>query len=96
MYGDDAATLHAWAALGGRDGLAEGVSYEGPEGVLSARLPVRARARASVGVCSLAAAEPLADGAPVPPRGRPCPGSDGLRRSAEAPGSALRTGRVRR
>ncbi|MGP3969487.1 CoA transferase [Streptomyces sp. 6N223] len=56
----DPATAHAWAALGGPNGLAEGVSYEEASGVLPARLPVRELARASVGVCSLAAAELLA------------------------------------
>lgn len=58
--GNDAATVHAWAALGGRGDLAETVSYEGASGVLPARLPVRELARATVGVCSLAAAELLA------------------------------------
>ncbi|WP_395570446.1 CoA transferase [Streptomyces sp. BK79] len=57
---DDEATAHAWAALGGRAELVERVSYEGASGVLPARLPVRELARASVGVCSLAAAELLA------------------------------------
>ncbi|MEU9836891.1 CoA transferase [Streptosporangium sp. NPDC048047] len=67
-YGDDAATVHAWAALEGPAGLAEGVSYEGAGDVLPARLPVRELARASVGVCSLAAAELLArrNAVPVP------------------------------
>ncbi|GAT69376.1 carnitine dehydratase [Planomonospora sphaerica] len=67
-YGEDAATVHAWAALGGRGGLAEAVSYERAGGVLPARLPVRELARASVGVCSLAAAELLArrNAVPVP------------------------------
>ncbi|MFJ2173280.1 CoA transferase [Streptomyces sp. NPDC087851] len=66
--GNDAATAHAWAALGGRDGLAESVTYEGAGEVLAARLPVRELARATVGVCSLAAAELLAlrRGVPVP------------------------------
>ncbi|MCG5213360.1 CoA transferase [Streptosporangium soli] len=65
---DDAATVHAWTALGGPEGLAEEVSYEGAGDVLSARLPVRELARASVGVCSLAAAELLArrNAVPVP------------------------------
>ncbi|MFE2940654.1 CoA transferase [Streptomyces sp. NPDC059255] len=58
--GNDAATVHAWAALGGRDGLARSVTYEGAGEVLTARLPVRELARATVGVCSLAAAELLA------------------------------------
>ncbi|MCP3798363.1 CoA transferase [Allokutzneria sp. A3M-2-11 16] len=56
----DAATIHAWKALGGQEELAEGVSYEGARDVLPARLPVRELARATVGVCSLAAAELLA------------------------------------
>ncbi|QXE36364.1 CoA transferase [Streptomyces sp. GMY02] len=57
---DDRATAQAWAALGGPAGLLERVSYEGASGVLPARLPVRELARATVGVCSLAAAELLA------------------------------------
>ncbi|MFF0311808.1 CoA transferase [Streptosporangium sp. NPDC004379] len=67
-HGDDAATVHAWAALEGPVELAEGVSYEGAGDVLPARLPVRELARASVGVCSLAAAELLArrNAVPVP------------------------------
>ncbi|MFE3827379.1 CoA transferase [Streptomyces sp. NPDC059092] len=66
--GNDAATAHAWAALGGRAGRAESVTYEGAGEVLAARLPVRELARATVGVCSLAAAELLAlrRGVPVP------------------------------
>ncbi|MFC9428965.1 CoA transferase [Streptomyces sp. NPDC056987] len=58
--GNDAATAHAWAALGGPDGLARSVTYEGAGEVLTARLPVRELARATVGACSLAAAELLA------------------------------------
>ncbi|MBG0816476.1 CoA transferase [Planomonospora sp. ID82291] len=67
-WSDDAATVHAWAALGGRNGPAGAVSYEGAGGVLASRLPVRELARASVGVCSLAAAELLArrNAVPVP------------------------------
>jgi crotonobetainyl-CoA:carnitine CoA-transferase CaiB-like acyl-CoA transferase len=42
------------------------VSYEGASGVLPARLPVRELARATVGVCSLAAAELLARRSPGP------------------------------
>lgn len=57
---DDEATAYAWAALGGRAELAGNVSYEGAGRVLAARLPVRELARATVGVCSLAAAELLA------------------------------------
>ncbi|MFI0975683.1 CoA transferase [Streptomyces sp. NPDC021093] len=54
----DAATAHAWSALGGPPGLVEKVAYVRDAGdVLSARLPVRELARTSVGVCSLAAAE---------------------------------------
>ncbi|MFE4058418.1 CoA transferase [Streptomyces sp. NPDC059096] len=66
--GNDAATAHAWAVLGGRAGRAESVTYEGAGEVLAARLPVRELARATVGVCSLAAAELLAlrRGVPVP------------------------------
>ncbi|MFI6285046.1 CoA transferase [Streptomyces sp. NPDC051018] len=56
----DSATAHAWAALGGAPGLIGRVSYEGAHGVLPARLPVRELARATVGACSLAAAELLA------------------------------------
>ncbi|MFC5032005.1 CoA transferase [Streptomyces sp. DSM 41987] len=55
--GIDAATAHAWAALGGPAELVEGVSYIASRGVLPSRLPVRELARATVGVCSLAAAE---------------------------------------
>lgn len=55
--GIDTATAHAWAALGGRAELVEGVSYSASRGVLPSRLPVRELARATVGVCSLAAAE---------------------------------------
>jgi crotonobetainyl-CoA:carnitine CoA-transferase CaiB-like acyl-CoA transferase len=57
MHGNDAATVRAWAALGGQDRLAEGVLYQGARGLLPARLPVRELARATVGACSLAAAE---------------------------------------
>ena len=65
---DDAATVDAWTALGGRAELAAAVSYEGAGDVLPARLPVRELARACVGVCSLAAAELLAlrNGTPLP------------------------------
>ncbi|WP_079100137.1 CoA transferase [Streptomyces sp. WMMB 322] len=47
---------HAWAALGGDAALLERVSYT-RRAVLPARLPVLELARASVAVCSLAAAE---------------------------------------
>ncbi|WP_219507333.1 CoA transferase [Nonomuraea ceibae] len=68
-YEQDAATAHAWAALGGPPELAATVAYEGAGDVLAARLPVRELARASVGVCSLAAAELLArrNATPLPP-----------------------------
>jgi crotonobetainyl-CoA:carnitine CoA-transferase CaiB-like acyl-CoA transferase len=58
--GNDPVTIQAWAALGGQGRLAGAVSYEATSGVLPARLPVRELARATVGVCSLAAAELLA------------------------------------
>ncbi|MEU0489278.1 CoA transferase [Nocardiopsis sp. NPDC006139] len=69
MGGTDVTTSVLWSALGGPPGLAEGVSYRGAGAVLPARLPVRELARATVGVCSLAAAELLAarGGAPVRP-----------------------------
>ncbi|WP_413101674.1 CoA transferase [Streptomyces sp. Inha503] len=53
----DAATAHAWAALGGDPALLEQVTYRPVGGGLPARLPVAELARATVGVCSLAAAE---------------------------------------
>ncbi|RNG26990.1 CoA transferase [Streptomyces botrytidirepellens] len=53
----DSATAHAWAALGGPPALAERITYAPAGEVLPARLPVRQLARATVGVCSLAAAE---------------------------------------
>ncbi|WP_262699062.1 MULTISPECIES: CoA transferase [Streptomyces] len=53
----DAATAHAWAALGGDPALLEQVTYRPVDGGLPARLPVAELARATVGVCSLAAAE---------------------------------------
>ncbi|MEJ2858353.1 MULTISPECIES: CoA transferase [unclassified Saccharothrix] len=64
----DAATEHAWTRLGGRGEDAAAVEYEHVDGVLPARLPVRELARATVGVCSLAAAELLAhrNGRPRP------------------------------
>ncbi|TDU02200.1 CoA transferase family III [Streptomyces sp. 846.5] len=67
-YTDDAATVDAWTALGGRAELAAGVRYDGAGDVLPARLPVRELARACVGACSLAAAELLAlrNGVPLP------------------------------
>ncbi|MFI0780055.1 CoA transferase [Streptomyces sp. NPDC021212] len=53
----DAATAYAWDALGGAPELAERISYTPAGEVLPARLPVRQLARATVAVCSLAAAE---------------------------------------
>ncbi|QKV94485.1 CoA transferase [Streptomyces sp. NA02950] len=53
----DTTTADAWAALGGAPALAAKVMYAPSAGVLPARLPVRELARATVGVCSLAAAE---------------------------------------
>ncbi|ROP36482.1 CoA transferase [Saccharothrix texasensis] len=63
----DPVTAHAWAALGGRPDLT--VDYTSAGDVLSARLPVRDLARATVGVCALAAAELKAarDHTPIPP-----------------------------
>ena len=64
----DVATADAWAAIGGPAELVDGVEYVPARGVLPARLPVREMARATVGVCSLAAAELLArrNGGAVP------------------------------
>ncbi|GAA4900706.1 CoA transferase [Streptomonospora salina] len=64
----DTATARAWHALGGAADLPARVSYSGAGPVLAAVLPVRELARATVGVCSLAAAELLAvrNGGPVP------------------------------
>ncbi|MEU2682803.1 CoA transferase [Streptomyces hygroscopicus] len=53
----DTATAHAWTALGGDPALLERVAYRPVSGGLPARLPVAELARATVGVCSLAAAE---------------------------------------
>ncbi|MBO3674447.1 CoA transferase [Streptomyces sp. NEAU-YJ-81] len=53
----DSATLHAWTALGGDPALLGNVAYRAVSGGLPARLPVAELARATVGVCSLAAAE---------------------------------------
>lgn len=70
MAGDiaDTCTAQAWAAAGGSPELADAVTYEGAGPVLAARLPVRELARATVGACSLAAAELLAarNSAPLP------------------------------
>jgi len=59
MTEPDAATAHAWAALGGPPELVERVAWTGTPG-LDAVLPVRELARATVGAASLAAAELLA------------------------------------
>ncbi|MFD8979164.1 CoA transferase [Streptomyces sp. NPDC059564] len=56
MTSCDEATGQAWAALGGARGDAERVGYRGA-GELEGALPVRELARATVGVCALAAAE---------------------------------------
>ncbi|MFD6948484.1 carnitine dehydratase [Nocardiopsis sp. TSRI0078] len=64
----DATTAHAWKAIGGPADLTAKVSYRSAGKVLPAVLPVRELARATVGVCSLAAAELLAarNGGAVP------------------------------
>ncbi|WP_459650734.1 CoA transferase [Kitasatospora sp. Ki12] len=64
----DRPTADAWAALGGPAELVEWVSFHGPDDVLASGLPVRRLARATVAVCSLAAAElaALRGGGPVP------------------------------
>ncbi|WP_367138392.1 CoA transferase [Saccharothrix sp. HUAS TT1] len=64
----DPVTAHAWAALGGRPGPTT-VTYTPAGEVLSARLPVREMARATVGACALAAAElsAIRNGVPVRP-----------------------------
>lgn len=63
----DVTTAYAWEALGGSPDLTAKVSYRGAGEVLPAVLPVRELARATVGVCSLAAAELSAarNGGPV-------------------------------
>ncbi|MFD8788135.1 CoA transferase [Kitasatospora sp. NPDC059599] len=53
----DRPTADAWAALGGPVDLLERVRFQGPDEVLPSGLPVRRLARATVAVCSLAAAE---------------------------------------
>ncbi|MEU2494097.1 CoA transferase [Streptomyces sp. NPDC007883] len=60
-------TSQAWAALGADSSLLDRVSHGGPSGGLPARLPVMELARATVAVCSLAAAElnSLRTGRPV-------------------------------
>lgn len=64
----DVTTTQAWQAIGGSADLVERVSYRSSGEVLPAALPVRGLARATVGACSLAAAELLAarQGGPVP------------------------------
>lgn len=57
MTSRESGTAQAWAALGGADGLAERVGYRGASGLADGPLPVRELARATVGVCALAAAE---------------------------------------
>ncbi|MFE3147390.1 MULTISPECIES: CoA transferase [unclassified Streptomyces] len=63
-----AGASQAWAALGADSSLLDRVSYGGPSGGLPARLPVMELARATVAVCSLAAAEltSVRTGRPVP------------------------------
>ncbi|MGW0391144.1 CoA transferase [Streptomyces sp. NPDC003042] len=57
MTSYDGGTAQAWAALGGADELVGRVRYRGVSGLVEGPLPVRQLARATVGVCSLAAAE---------------------------------------
>ncbi|MCF3145127.1 CoA transferase [Streptomyces platensis] len=66
--GHNSGTEQAWSALGGDPALTERISYGGPPGLLPARLPAMALARATVAVCALAAAELAArrDGGPLP------------------------------
>ncbi|MCX4629429.1 CoA transferase [Streptomyces sp. NBC_01443] len=53
----DGATAQAWGALGGAPELAGRVRYRGAPGLGEGPLPVRELARATVGVCALAATE---------------------------------------
>ncbi|MFE2142643.1 CoA transferase [Streptomyces sp. NPDC059456] len=53
----DGGTRQAWGALGGAEGSAGRVAYRGASGLGEGPLPVRELARATVGVCALAAAE---------------------------------------
>ncbi|MFD9518972.1 CoA transferase [Streptomyces sp. NPDC059979] len=53
----DSGTAQAWAALGGAPELVERVRYTGVGDLGEGPLPVRELARATVGVCGLAAAE---------------------------------------
>ncbi|MEW2136777.1 CoA transferase [Streptomyces sp. NPDC005409] len=54
---DDAGTAQAWEALGGAPDAVGRVRYGGVGNLSDGPLPVRALARATVGVCALAAAE---------------------------------------
>ncbi|MEU8824098.1 CoA transferase [Streptomyces sp. NPDC048636] len=84
----DPATAHAWAALGGAPEPAATVTYAPSAGVLPARLPVREFARATVGVCSLAAAELAARRS-----GRPVAEWGGIRVAEAAVGTAFHSER---
>ncbi|MFF3861709.1 CoA transferase [Streptomyces sp. NPDC002209] len=53
----DGGTRQAWGALGGADELVGRVGYQGVSALGEGPLPVRELARATVGVCALAAAE---------------------------------------
>ncbi|MEU8774674.1 CoA transferase [Streptomyces sp. NPDC048606] len=72
MTSHDGGTVQAWQALGGAAEAVDRVRYRGAGG-LEGPLPVRELARATVGVCGLAAAElaavraglPVGDAAPV-------------------------------
>ncbi|MBT2607486.1 CoA transferase [Streptomyces sp. ISL-87] len=57
MTTHDGGTSQAWAALGGAGELVGRVAYRGGSDLGEGPLPVRELARATVGVCSLAAAE---------------------------------------
>lgn len=57
MTTHDGGTAQAWAALGGAGELVGRVEYRGGSNLGEGPLPVRELARATVGVCSLAAAE---------------------------------------
>ncbi|WP_328296764.1 CoA transferase [Streptomyces sp. NBC_00435] len=57
MTSRDGGTVQAWAALGGPGELAQRIGYRGASGLGDGPLPVRELARATVGVCALAAAE---------------------------------------
>ncbi|WP_432037282.1 CoA transferase [Streptomyces cucumeris] len=89
--GTDSATAYAWAALGGAPEQAAAVSYAPAAGALPARLPVREMARATVGVCSLAAAELDALRS-----GRPPAGTGGIRVAEAAVATAFHSERLLR